>query len=563
MKTVNPVAQDDPVTRDQPPPGQKVWHALGADNTAAALDVDPATGLDPAEIDRRLDSFGANLLPEAQRPSALAAFLRQFQSPLIYILFVAAVLAFALGHQGDAGVILIVVFVNAAIGWIQEGRAERSMDALRRLSAVKARVLRAGQEHMIDAGGLVPGDILLLAAGDAVGVDARLFEARSLEAAEAALTGESLPVAKHTQPLPAETLLADRCNMVYSGTHITAGRGQAVVVATGSATEVGRIARLTEAAEAPKTPLELRIAQFGRYLVAAAIGLFVVVVAIGLLRGVPPVEIFMVAISQMVSMVPEGLPVAMTIALAVGMQRMAARGAIVRRLSAVETLGSTTVICSDKTGTLTRNEMTVTRVWLPDSQEIRVSGVGYAPEGTFTDADGAPILEPDPVLSNLLEAAVLCNDAQLLPPEEDEPRWQALGDPTEVALLTLAHKGRVDGGGLRHQWPRAAEIPFDASTKMMATEHRGGDATGRVLLKGAPEAILGLCTSARVASGVVDFDEAARQRAATIADGLADQALRVLALAEVPGGGLGGRLRAISRSRGAAGSDRSNGSATR
>ena len=533
MKIRSSVTQKDAPAQCHPSSEQKHWHALGGADTTADLDVDPMRGLDTTEIERRREVFGANVLPEGQRQSAVTAFLRQFQSPLIYILFVAAVLAFALGHRGDAVVILIVVFVNAVIGWFQEGRAERSMDALRRLSALKVRVLREGQEQMIDASGLVPGDIVLLAAGDAVGADARLLEARALEAAEAALTGESLPVTKQVDPLPADTLLADRRNMVYSGTHIASGRGKTVVVAIGAGTEVGHIAQLTEAAESPKTPLELRIAQFGRYLVVAAIALFVAVVAIGFLRGIPLVDIFMVAISQMVSMVPEGLPVAMTIALAVGMQRMAARGAIVRRLAAVETLGSTTVICSDKTGTLTRNEMTVTAVWLPEPRELAVSGVGYAPEGAFSEADGAPIAAVDASLRQLLEAAALCNDAQLVPPDGEDSRWRALGDPTEAALLTLAGKGRIDVKSLRRQWPRRAEIPFDASTKMMATEHAHPDARGRVLLKGAPEAILGLCTFARIASKVVALDERARRQASAAANGFADGALRVLALAEV------------------------------
>ncbi len=327
--------------------------------------------------------------------------------------------------------------------------------------------------------------------------------------------------------LPRETLLADRTNMVYAGTHVTSGRGKALVVATGGATEVGRIAEMTEAAQTPKTPLELRIAQFGRFLVVAAIALFAAVMGIGLLRGIPVVDIFMVAISQMVSMVPEGLPVAMTIALAVGMQRMAARGAIVRRLAAVETLGSTTVICSDKTGTLTRNEMTVLALWLPDGHEIAVSGVGYAPEGSLNSAD---MPQDGAGATRLMEAAALCNDAQLLAPDAEDSRWRALGDPTEAALLTLARKAHLDVDALRDQWPRRAEIPFTATTKMMATQHGPPDSAGRVLLKGAPEAILGLCGTTEEADG------APCQRAVAVAEGFADRALRVLAVAEVADG---------------------------
>ncbi len=507
------------------------WHSLGALEAADELAADTARGLTQAEVARRLARYGANALPQARRRSRLRIFLRQFQSPLIYILFVAAVFAFALGEHGDAGVILVVVFVNAVIGGVQEGRAERSMEALSRLSALEVRVLRDGQEVMIEASGLVPGDIVLLRAGDAVGADARLIEATALEASEAALTGESLPVGKDPDRLPADTLLADRRNMLFSGTHITAGRARAVVVATGTATAVGNIARLTESAEPPKTPLEQRIAQFGHYLVAAAIALFVAVMAFGLMREIPVVDIFMVAISQMVSMVPEGLPVAMTIALAVGMQRMAARGAIVRRLAAVETLGSTSVICSDKTGTLTRNEMTVTAVWLPDGRELEVSGAGYAPEGAISDGTADITAESDAGLKALIAAAVLCNDAQILPPDAEDSRWRAFGDPTEAALLTLAKKAGVDLEALQGERVRRAEIPFDSAAKMMATQHEHPDGGSRIFLKGAPEAIVKLCGAAEPAT----LDPSMSKSVTATARELGERALRVLALAEVPG----------------------------
>ena len=389
-----------------------LWHSLSEDDVLARQGSSPA-GLAPEEAQARFGAYGPNTLPEAKRRTLMRLFLGQFQSPLIYILLVAAVLAAFLGKHGDAAVILAVVVVNALIGTFQEGRAEHSMAALQRLAALRALVIRGGVEVSIEARDLVPGDVLVLAAGDAVGADARLVEAVALEAAEAALTGESLPVAKAVEALPEDTLLADRTNMLYYGTHITAGRGLAVVVATALDTEVGKIARMSAGAEEPPTPLEQRIAQFGRYLVAAALVMFTVVLGLGLLRGLPFVDIFMVAISQMVSMVPEGLPVAMTIALAVGMQRMAKRGAIVRRLAAVETLGSTSVICSDKTGTLTRNEITVVSLRLADGRELEVSGTGYAPQGAFSQAGEA--VEPDAGLRALLEAVGLCNDAKLIP----------------------------------------------------------------------------------------------------------------------------------------------------
>jgi len=513
-----------------PPPAPSTvatdWHALDVPAALEAAGTDPERGLDAAEAARRLAQHGANTLPEPPARPVWRIFFRQFKSPLIYILFVAAVLAVGLGHHGDAAVILAVVLVNAAIGSFQEGRAERSMAALRRLSALHVRVLRGGGELVVEARDLVPGDLMLLAAGDAVAADARLVEEAQLQLAEAALTGESVPVSKSVDAVPEATGLADRHCMVYSGTHVTAGRARALVVATGAHTEVGRIAGLTEGAEEPKTPLELRLAQFGRALVAAALGLFVIVVLLGLWRQLPLADVLMVAISQMVSMVPEGLPVAMTIALAVGMQRMAERGAIIRRLSAVETLGSTTVICSDKTGTLTRNEMTAVALWLPApggrAREIEVGGIGYAPAGELREAGAGADLH-DAALRALLHAATLCNDAELAPPDDERSAWAVIGDPTEGALLVLATKAGVDPAALRREAPREAELPFDSDTKLMATRHRTAGRPRCVMIKGAPEAVLAIC------AGPAEHLHAARGAA----EQMATRALRVLAFAEV------------------------------
>lgn len=500
-----------------------VWHATKPEAIAESLQTDLKAGLSTAEAAKRLEEHGPNELPAEQHKPMWKVFAAQFASPLIYILFVASIISFAMGHASDAVVILVVVLVNAIIGAIQEGRAEHSMTALRKLSALKVRVVRGGRESTIESRELVPGDILLLAAGDQVGADARLLEAASLEATEAALTGESLPVQKHIDALPEDSSLGDRKNMIYSGTHLTAGRGRAVVVATGLQTEVGKIATMTAGAEDPDTPLELRLKQFGRWLVIASIILFALVLAFGMLRGIPFVDIFMVAISQMVSMVPEGLPVAMTIALAVGMQRMAKRGAIVRRLAAVETLGSTSIICSDKTGTLTKNEMTVTTLVLPDGRVITASGAGYAPEGKLTLDDKEITASGEESLRRLLEAIALCNDAQLTPPDQKENRWRAMGDPTEAALLTVAQKAGLDLEKLRDQHPREAEIPFDSGPKMMATQHQGEGGKKRGFFKGAPESLLALCDTSTV-------DVAQMQK--TSVD-LAEKALRVLAVAEL------------------------------
>ena len=507
-------------------------HALASPEVLKVLGSDALAGLSPEEAARRLGEHGPNTLPETEHRSLWRVLASQFASPLIYILFVAAAIAFAMGKRGDSIVILVVVIINAVIGAFQEGRAERSMEALRRLSSLKVRVLRGGREEIIEARDLVPGDVVLFAAGDAIGADARLLESAALETAEAALTGESLPVAKNPEPLAADTPLAERLNVVYSGTHVAAGRGKGIVVATGLATEVGKIAKLTAAAEDPDTPLELRIAHFGRYLVVAAIALVSVVLSVGLLRGMPFADVFMVAISQMVSMVPEGLPVAMTIALAVGMQRMAGRGAIVRRLAAVETLGSTSVICSDKTGTLTKNEMTVTALWLPGGRDIEITGAGYTPEGKLLEA-GREISNTDAHLRAMLEAVALCNDAQLVPPDKEDSRWRPLGDPTETALLTLALKGCVELDALRKQCPRRAEIPFDSAAKMMATQH-GHGAKGRIVIKGAPEFLLALCGHARRGDTTVPLDETGRRDTEAAGSAMAARALRVLAVAEIP-----------------------------
>ena len=511
----------------------KPWHKLSAAEVCAELGSAADRGLSQDEAARRIAEHGPNTLPEEETKPLWRMFVRQFASPLIYILFAAAALAFVLGKHEDALVILIVVLVNSVIGTFQEGRAERSMASLRKLSSLHVRVVRDGKEEKIEAGNLVPGDVMLLAAGDAVGADARLIEAAALEAAEAALTGESLPIAKNIESLPQDTMLADRLNMIFSGTHITAGRGRALVVATGQSTEVGNIAKMTTGAVEPKTPLELRMEQFGRQLVVASLVLVAVVTAAGLLRGMPLADIVMVAISQMVSLVPEGLPVALTIALAVGMQRMAGRGAIVRRLAAVETLGSTNIICSDKTGTLTKNEMTVTELWLPDGRKVEVSGSGYAPEGTLS-CDGrelAPV--SDPALRLVLEAVALCNDSQLVPPTAEESRWRALGDPTESALLTVALKGCIEHAHIGHEWPRRAEIPFDATTKLMATQHGHTHRPNRVFIKGAPEMLLPLCGHARHGESVQAFESNARQQSLDAAEQMALQALRVLAVAMV------------------------------
>lgn len=510
------------------------WHALSADEALQAVRSNAQKGLASGEARARLIRGRPNALPEVKRRPIGAVFLGQFRSPLIYLLFAAAGIALLLGHLSDSIVIFTVVLLNAVIGAVQEGRAERSLEALRKLSSHRARVIRDGKELLVHPRDIVVGDLIVLEAGDAVAADARLVHGVAMRVAEAALTGESVPVAKDSLPVPVDSPLADRRSMVYSGTHVTAGRARAVVVATGLESEVGRIARLAESAKEPKTPLELRVAQFGKYVMVAAGLLFILLNAIGYFRGLPFGMVVMVTISQIVGMIPEGLPVAMTIALAVGVQRMARRKAVVRRLAAVETLGSTTVICSDKTGTLTRNEMTVTAILLADGREVSVTGTGYEPNGTFVE-NGSPVrvAEEEP-LRFLLEAGLLCNDAELLGPANEAPRWTPMGDPTEIALVTAAIKAGLAPEQSKARYPRRAEIPFDPVTKMMATQHE--TSTGpRVIVKGAPEVVLAHCSTARMNGEDRIFADDLRRDIRAAADRMASRALRVLAIAVADG----------------------------
>ncbi|MFP5387612.1 MAG: HAD-IC family P-type ATPase, partial [Bacteriovoracia bacterium] len=337
-------------------------YQLSVEDVLARNNTDIERGLTHSDAQERLSRIGPNALPEQKRRSTLVLFLKQFQSPLIYLLFAAAMIAIFLNELSDAAVILVVVIINSIVGAVQEDKAEKSLESLRKLSKLMVKVRRDGHERQIEARELVPGDILLLGAGDAIGADGRVAEARDFFVAEAALTGESLPVEKMSESLPEGTILADRRNMVYSGTFVTAGRAAVVVVATGEKSEVGKIARLTSVEKEIKTPLEAKVAQFGRLIIVLAAVVFVLIVVVGTLQGLNLSQIFMVGVSQIVSMIPEGLPVAITVALAVGVSRMAERKAIVRKLSAVETLGSTNIICTDKTGTLTKNEMTVREI---------------------------------------------------------------------------------------------------------------------------------------------------------------------------------------------------------
>jgi len=465
-------------------------------------------------VQARLLRLGPNALPAPPACSLLRVFLAQFQSPLVYLLAGAAALSLGLGHLGDAVVIWVVVVLNAAVGTLQEGRAERALEALHAHLKQPVRVVRGGAEALVDAGQLVPGDVLLQEAGEAVPADARLLNGgrgahgRGGAHRGVAPGGQGHAAYRRVTPLP------ERASMLYAGTHVTVGRARALVVATGAATESGRVAQLAEAAEPPKTPLERRIQGFGRAVIWAAGAMFAGVTALGLLRGLPLGEIALVGVSQVVSMVPEGLPVAVTVALAMGVQRMAARRAVVRRLSAVETLGATTVICTDKAGTLTRNELSCVAVALLDGRTVRMAPPGH-PGQVFTGEGQPHAAERGVALRSLCEAVAPRGDALL---HDGAGGPEGMGDPTELAPLHLAERAGVDVVASQAHSPSTDEVPFDAATRRMITAHGS-----RVLLKGAPETVLSFCA----------LDDAAAARWRARAEALADEALRTPAVAEL------------------------------
>jgi Ca2+-transporting ATPase len=439
---------------------------------------------------------------------ALELFWRQLRNPLFYALIASGALAMVMGRTVDGVVVLGVVALNALIGFVQEFRAGRAIEALSSLVPEMVTVMRDGEAALVPSAEVVRGDVVLLQPGDRVAADMRLLDARSLRASEASLTGESLPVEKSVEPVPPESAVGDRTSMVHGGTLVTAGTGNAVVVATGMRTELGRISELlTEAAE-PETPLNRALARVGRAITLAVAVVAAAIFAVAMLRGYPAVDAVLVAVSLAVAAIPEGLPTIVTIALAIGVRRMARRRAIVRSLPAVETLGSTTVICTDKTGTLTRNEMTVQALWTPRGS-YRVGGVGYAPRGELT-RDGERV-EPLPEeLAPLAMAAVLCSDAEL---HEREGEWELVGDPTEGALVACAWKLGFEPAATRARFPRLDVIPFDSDRPVMATLHRTPEGGRVAYVKGAPEAVLPRCAEAAAAEVEARAAEGARMLA--------------------------------------------------
>ncbi|MBM4425458.1 MAG: cation-translocating P-type ATPase [Chloroflexi bacterium] len=508
-------------------PHTPTWHSQPAEAVIAQLATHGEEGLSSAEAARRLSDYGPNELEAAHRISAWAILLEQFKNVLIIILLIATVFSAFLGEGVDAIAIGVIVLFAVGLGFVQEYRAERAIEALRQMAAPTAAILRDGDEIEIPAREVVPGDVTLLRAGDKVPADARLIEAVNLQVEESALTGESVPVEKHTLPLSDGDLApADRKNMVYAGTAATYGRGRAVVVATGMRTEFGKIAQMLQSVETGKTPLQENLDRVGHTLAQAAFVIVAIIVAFGLFRGQPLIEMILFGIALAVAVVPEALPAVVTISLAIGVQRMVKRNALVRRLPAVETLGSTSVICSDKTGTLTKDEMTVRKI-LVAGQILDVSGAGYEPRGQFSRDGGAS--EPSETLKQLLRGAVLASDAHIVHSEADG-RWHVKGDPTEGALVVAAAKAGFKKSDLDAKYPRVNEIPFTSETKRMTTLHK---ADNRVVAysKGAPEIILDSCTRIWTENGEAPLDAAGREKILDTARQMAGEALRVLAVA--------------------------------
>ena len=502
-------------------------HTLPESEVFSGLDAAPG-GLAANEAARRLLEHGPNELQATQRISPWTILLEQFKNVLIIILLIATALSAFLGHRVEAIAITVIVLFAVLLGFVQEYRAERAIDALRRMAAPNATVMRDGQETDVPANELVPGDVVILRAGNRIPADGRLLEAINLQVQEAALTGESLAVEKRVGLLEDPGLpLGDRRNMVYAGTLATYGRGSAIIVATGMATEFGKIAQVLQGVETGRTPLQENLDKLGRMLALAALVIVSVIVVLGLLRGQPLIEMLVFGIALAVAVVPEALPAVVTISLAIGVQRLVRRGALMRRLPAVETLGSTSVICTDKTGTLTRDEMTARRIFA-DGQLFDVDGAGYQPQGAFSCA-GQPITPPA-VLLRLLQGGALASDAYIVF-DADERRWFVKGDPTEGALVVVAAKAALVKRELDLMFPRVSEIPFSSESKRMTTLHDvGGSVTAYA--KGAPEVILESCQWQLTAQGNVALDEAGRQRVLDMVLQMAGEGLRVLGVAE-------------------------------
>ena len=501
------------------------WHSTQLDDVLGILQTE-RSGLSHQEAAKRLSTYGANQLPEEKKQSNLVRFLLHFHNILIYVLIASAVITLALGHLIDTGVILAVVVVNAIIGFVQEGKAEKALDSLRQMLAPKATVLREGIRKSIDGASLVPGDVVLIEAGDKVPADLRLLTAHNLLIGEAILTGESIPSSKQTAAVTENATLGDRSCMAYSGTLVAAGQGKGVVVATGSDTQIGHISLVLAKVDSLTTPLVKQMNRFAQWLTATILFIACLLLAYGyLITGQEFGEIFMAVVGLSVAAIPEGLPAVLTIALAVGVRKMAQRNAIVRRLPAIETLGSVSVICTDKTGTLTRNEMMVASV-LTQQHLFTLEGEGYAPTGLLKLDDEHTSPAEHASLEELARAAALCNDASL---HHNNGDWHTEGDPMEGALLAFASKMNLDPEDEQSIWHRTDAIPFDATYRFMATLNHDHSGNGLILVKGAPERILSMSSSQHDKNGGEQALD--RKYWERHAEEIASQGQRVLAFA--------------------------------
>lgn len=509
------------------------WYSRTTDEVFTELGSQPA-GLTQAEAAERLQKYGPNEIQAAKRISAWQILLEQFKNILILILLGATILSLFLGHGVESIVIAVIVLFAVFLGFFQEYRAERAIEALREMAAPTASVLRDGEEIKIPARELVPGDVVLLHTGDRIPADGRLLDAINLQIEEAALTGESVPVEKQTDALPDLDLgVGDRKNMVYAGTAATYGRGKALVVATGMNTEFGKIAQLLQTVETSRTPLQQNLDKVGTALARAAFVVVALIVAVGLLRDQPFVEMLIFGIALAVAVVPEALPAVVTISLAIGVQKMVKRNALIRRLPAVETLGSTSIICSDKTGTLTKDEMTARKLYAA-GELFSVSGAGYVPVGEFSQ-NGKKLSHLPDGLKQMLTAAVLASDTTLIRGEDhgSSTDWDIKGDPTEGAFVVAAAKAGLQKESLDAEYPRINEIPFTSESKRMTTLHRT-DGGVVAYAKGAPEIILDDCKLQLTPDGLKPMDDRAREQILKAAADMAKDALRVLAVASKP-----------------------------
>jgi Ca2+-transporting ATPase len=518
------------------------WHQMQLAELAQTLNTDPEHGLSVEEADARLQQYGKNELTEGKKISAITMFLNQFKDFMVLVLMGATLISGMLGEYLDAVTIIAIILLNGILGFIQEFRAERSLHALKELSAPSAKTIRSGELAVIPADRLVPGDLIVLESGDRIPADVRLIDVNGLQVEESALTGESVPVSKHAEPLDADQIpLGDQKNCGFMGTMVTRGTARALVVRTGMGTEMGKIAELIQQTEEMTTPLAHRLEQLGKILIAVAIGLTVMVVVAGLMHGQPGYAMFLAGISLAVAAIPEGLPAIVTIALALGVQRMIKRKAIVRKLPSVETLGCATVICSDKTGTLTQNKMTVTRVWTEGAM-LEVTGEGYEPIGQLLQ-NGQPVdIRQHVSLRRILQISALCNNAELTEQypisgqkrKKDKqalkPEWNVIGDPTEGALVVLAAKLGVTRQSIESIYRRKREYPFDSARKRMSVlvEHQGG----RLLLtKGAPDVLLDQCAYILWDGKVIPLTGTLRRKVIEANEAMAKAALRVLGFA--------------------------------